>query len=81
MGTIAQYYPGSIFRRNVFTAGQAANYPVDNYYPPSVDTVQFVDVAGGNYRLSATSPYRSAATDGGAVGADQTAIEGLVPIR
>jgi hypothetical protein len=78
--TIAKYYPGAIIHRNVFTGGHASTYPVDNFYPASVTAVGFVDVAGGNYRLTAASPYLNAATDGTAVGADQSAILNLVPL-
>jgi Carbohydrate binding module (family 6) len=79
--TVATYYPGAAFRRNVFISGHSDSYPNDNYYPAGVDGVGYVDVAGGNYRLTATSPYRGAATDGTTIGADQSAIEAVVPVR
>jgi len=78
--TVAAYYPSCVFRRNVFTAGQASVYPADNFYPPTVDAVQFVDVASGDYRLLASSPYKSAATDGTAIGVNQDALA-LIPVR
>lgn len=78
--TIAKYYPGSIVRRNVFAAGHAATYPTDNFFPATVAAVGFVDISGGNYELTAASPYRTSATDGSAVGADQPTILGLVPL-
>ena len=78
--TLARYYPGAQIHRNVFIGGNAATYPVDNFYPASTAAVGFVDVAGGNYRLTTASPYVSAATDGAAVGADQSAIGNLVPL-
>jgi hypothetical protein len=53
---------------------------VDNFYPATVAAVGFVDLAGGNYRLTAASPYVNAATDGKAVGADQSAIAAVVPL-
>jgi hypothetical protein len=79
-GTIAKYYPGSIFRRNVFTAGHAATYPTDNFFPANVAAVGFTDIPGGNYQLTAASPYLTSATDGSAVGADVSAILRLVPL-
>jgi hypothetical protein len=79
-GTIAKYYPGSIFRRNVFTAGHASTYPTDNFFPANVAAVGFADIAGGNYQLTAASPYLTSATDGSPVGADVTAILRLVPL-
>ena len=78
--TLARYYPGAQVHRNVFTGGNASTYPVDNFYPASVTAVGFVDLAGGNYRLTAASPYANAATDGTAVGANQSAITSLVPL-
>jgi hypothetical protein len=79
--TVATYYPGAAFRRNVFISGHSDSYPNDNYYPAGVDGVGYVDVAGGNYRLTATRPYRGAAPDGTTIGADQSAIEAVVPVR
>ena len=35
-----------------------------------MDDVGFVDLEGGNYRLSHSSPYRDAALDGTDIGAD-----------
>jgi Carbohydrate binding module (family 6)/Right handed beta helix region len=80
-GAISKYFPRSTFRRNVFIAGNPSTYPADNDYPASVATVQFVDAANGNYALASTSPYRSAATDGTAIGINQAAINALVPAR
>jgi len=79
-GTITTYYPGSIFRRNVFTAGHAATYPTDNFFPANVAAVGFADIAGGNYQLTAASPYVTSATDGSPVGADASAILRVVPL-
>jgi hypothetical protein len=72
-GTIAKFYPGSTFLKNVFIGSSAATYPAGNFYPATIAQVGFIDPAG-NYRLSATSPYVSAATDGTAVGANIPAI-------
>jgi hypothetical protein len=80
-GAIAMYYPGATFRRNVFIAGHIGTYPADNSYPLDVAGVGFVDLAGGNYRLGPVSPYRAGGTDGKAIGADQSAIEALIPVR
>lgn len=67
-GTLATYYPGAVFRRNVLIGANAGSYPGDNYFPSAVADVGFVDPAGGNYRLSSSSPYRGAATDGTDIG-------------
>jgi hypothetical protein len=67
--TLMKYFPGAVFQKNVLIAGNGAAYPASNYFPPSVSAVGFVDVAGGNYTLSATSPYKNAGTDGADIGA------------
>ena len=66
--TLAKYFPGASFQRNVIVGANAAAYPGNNFYPPTISAVMFTDLAGGNYALSSTSPYRSAATDGADVG-------------
>ena len=79
-GTIGAYYPGAIIRRNVFIAGQSRIYPTDNFYPATIEEVGFADIAGGNYRLKLSSPYMGAATDGTAIGGDQSAVVALGPM-
>ena len=68
---INAYLPGGIVSRNVLAGGTASRYPAGNFFP-TVSTWQagFVDYAAGDYRLTAASPYRNAATDGIDVGAD-----------
>jgi len=67
-GTLAIYFPGAVVKANVFIKGSAGTYPAGNYFPATVDDVGFVSIAGGDYRLSSSSPYANAATDGGAIG-------------
>ncbi|GAG07002.1 unnamed protein product, partial [marine sediment metagenome] len=69
------YAPGYIFERNVIVGADSSSYPTDNFFPPSLDDVHFVDMAADNYRLTGTSPYRNAATDGTDVGANIDVIE------
>jgi PKD repeat protein len=71
----AAYFPGGVMRRNVLAGGNASLYPSDNFFP-SVEEFnrQFVDLAGGDYRLVAGSPYIGRATDGTNIGADIAAI-------
>jgi hypothetical protein len=73
-GTLSAFFPGADFQRNVIIAGQTSLYPSGNYFPASVGGVGFVD-PNGNYRLSSGSAYGSAATDGGAIGANIPAID------
>jgi uncharacterized protein (TIGR03437 family) len=68
--TINTYFPGAIFKKNVMVGGPSALYPADNFFPPSFDQVGFVNLAGGNYRLVSTSPYKNAGVDGRDIGYD-----------
>jgi len=70
-GAIAAYLSHADIRRNVLAGGDPSRYPSDNLFPSVSELMsQFVDSAEGNYRLRDTSRYRSAATDGSALGAD-----------
>jgi Carbohydrate binding module (family 6) len=73
-GTIAAYFPGSIFSKGVFAGAPASSYPAGNYYPIDLASVGFVDLANRNYRLALGSPYRNAATDGSDVGCNVDAV-------
>ena len=58
-------------RRNVMAGGSASKYPADNFFPATADFLpQFVNAAGGDYRLASTSPFKLGATDGTDVGVD-----------
>ncbi len=72
--TLTTFFPGAVFRRNILAGGNASNYPVDNFFPASLAAVGFIDLAGGNYKLAATSAYKNAGTDGKDVGADIDAV-------
>lgn len=73
IGTLNTFFPGATFQRNVIIAGQSSLYPAITYFPGTVVGVGFVD-PNGNYRLSASSPYLTSASDGTAVGANIPAI-------
>jgi hypothetical protein len=76
---INAYLPGGVFARNVLAGGQASNYPTGNYFPTvAAWQAQFVDFAGGNYRLLVTSAYKNAGTDGKDLGADVDAVSAWV---
>ena len=74
VATLNAYFPGAVFARNVLAGSIPSLYPADNFFPASLAAVGFVDLEGGNYRLSALSLYRNAGTDGKDVGADMEAI-------
>ncbi len=73
-GTIAAFFPGSQFFGNVIAGADPATYPGGNFYPANLAEVGFINLGGGNYRLSASSPYTRSATDGTDVGASIDAI-------
>jgi hypothetical protein len=50
------------------------HYP-GNYFPLSKSDVGFTDAANGNYKLTSTSPYKSAGTDGKDLGVDFAAYD------
>jgi hypothetical protein len=72
---IAAYLNREQIRRNVLAGGNPSRYPADNFFP-SVDELmaEFVDSAGGDYRLRPDSRYSQAATDGTALGANVEVI-------
>ena len=75
-GTVAMYFSvGGLFQDSIIVGAPASSYPTGNFYPAAMSDVGFVDVAHGNYRLSSSSSYRGAATDGLDIGADIDAID------
>lgn len=72
--------PGSTFTKNVMQGASSSGYPVGNYFPATVSGIGFVNYQtnDGNYRLSASSPYKNAGTDGKDLGADIDAIEAAI---
>jgi hypothetical protein len=59
-----------VFARNVIVGARASAYPNGNFFPATVDAVGFNNYARSDYALAADSPYKSAATDGTAIGAN-----------
>src|SRR5438552_3072215 len=70
--TLNLYAPGAVFVRNAPAGGAAATYPSDNFFPASLDLVGFLNLAGGDYHLAPSSPYKNTATDGRDPGAADT---------
>jgi len=59
------------------SAFPSSKWPAGNFFPASVNVVQFVNYNGGNggdYHLQSSSPYKGAATDGQDLGANVDAI-------
>jgi Right handed beta helix region len=77
---IAAYISGGEVRRNVMAGGDSAQYPPDNFFPNVGELMkEFVDGAGGDYRLQPSSRFRTAGTDGSMLGANVELIQRLVP--
>src|SRR2546426_1227984 len=74
LAAVRTYFPGAVFLMNVMVGATPSLYPPNNSFPASLDKVGFVDLAGGNYRLAASSPYKKAGTDGRDIGADIDAL-------
>ncbi|HEV2911721.1 MAG TPA: hypothetical protein VGX92_00275, partial [Pyrinomonadaceae bacterium] len=70
MASINVFFPRGRFRKNVIAGADDSKYPIDNFYPPRLDDLKFVNRAGGDYRLSPESRYRGRATDGKDPGCD-----------
>ncbi|MCL5289261.1 MAG: IPT/TIG domain-containing protein [Acidobacteria bacterium] len=68
-----------VFLKNVVVAANSTIYPANNFYPvgPMPSNIGFLNFnlgLGGDYRLSATSPYRNAGTNGKDIGARAGAV-------
>lgn len=80
--TINTYFPGAVFQKNVFIGADPDENPAENFFPSSYNEVGLLDLGGGNYRLSSTSPYRNGGTDGQDPGCDfdllDAALDGTI---
>jgi len=75
LDSLGFYFPGYEFKKNVIVGvPQDIRYPANNFLPLLPNLVGFVDLAGGDYRLARTSPYKNAGTDGKDVGCDFSAL-------
>jgi uncharacterized protein (TIGR03437 family) len=81
---LTHYTPSFVFSKNLMVGASSSANPAGNFYPTLVSDVGFVDFAGGNYALSASSAYKNAGSDGKDLGADfaqLTAVQsGVAPI-
>ena len=72
------YAPGCVFVKNILAGGFPELYTQrpDNFInpPASLADVGFVNLAGGDYHLAATSPFKNLGTDGKDLGADIDAV-------
>jgi PKD repeat protein len=78
LSSINYYFPSCVFARNVLVGGPILVYPLNNFFPPLMTLVGFVDLSGGNYRLSPLSPYCHAASDGSDIGANFDVLQAAI---
>ena len=67
------YFPGGVISKNVIIG--KSDFPTLDYSAATVANVGFVDYAGGNLKLTTTSLYHNAGSDGLDVGADWDALQ------
>ena len=75
LATLAAFFTNYSMTNNAFigiaaTGASQPQYPTGNFFPADQAAVQFVDIAGGNFRLSQNSPYKGAAADRKDLGAN-----------
>jgi hypothetical protein len=68
--SITAFLPAATIRQNVLAGGNAGVYPGGNSFPTTAQfEAQFAGYTGGDYRLIAGSPWRTAGLDGLDLGA------------
>jgi hypothetical protein len=74
--TLNVYAPSALVTNNAIAdGGEASAYPANNFFPATLANVGFVDLNGGNYRLSPSSPYAGKGYDGREIGADMNQVD------
>lgn len=72
--TLNAYLINWTFSNNAIIGPSSGTYPSGNYFPADTTAVGFFDYAVSNYRISDSSPYKNAGTDGKDLGADIDAV-------
>jgi hypothetical protein len=83
LDTLQTYFPGyeSNFLMNILAGAPPDQYPPPpSNYPATLQDVGFVDLAGGDYHLAPTSPFKGQATDGTDPGCNIDALEAAISI-
>jgi hypothetical protein len=62
--------PDGVVKYNVLYGAVWSLYTIVNQFPDSIEGVGFANFEKGDYRLSPSSPYKKAASDGQAVGVE-----------
>ena len=80
--SLRAYFPGIVFTSNAIAGGNARGYPAGNTFIAEEDwDTQFMNVAGGDFRLQTNSRFKKAASDGKDLGADINAIAIAMGLR
>lgn len=61
--TLERHFPGAVVTGNVIIGGDPLRYPEGNFFPESADGVPFANRTDGDYRLSSSGSFMSAAPD------------------
>jgi len=81
-GSLAYYAPGAIVSRNAMATDKsmASRYPPDNMFPTLAQfNATFRNAQNQDYRLSLSSPFVNAGTDGQSIGCDYELLSTLLP--
>ena len=77
--TLSAFFRNVVFERNVLAGGDPSRYPAGNFFPSLPEfEASFVDAPNGDFALVSASPMRTAAVDGGAIGADIARVHAAV---
>lgn len=68
-GTIARYFPGAVFIRNIIVGGSNGSYPSGNWFPRTFAEVGVIE-RDGNFRFTLLKPYLAKGTDEKDIGCD-----------
>lgn len=63
-----------VVEKNAFAGAPSGTYPTNNLYPADFAAMLFENLALRNYRLTASSPGKGYATDGGDIGVDHSRL-------
>ena len=75
--TLTKYFPGGVVQCNVLAGGNASLYPTPNAFPTTAEwNAGFVDLADGDYRVTAGSVLAKSGCGGAIPGANLAAVDG-----
>jgi hypothetical protein len=75
--TLAKYTTSHVYEKNAAIDADPSRtdeYPAGNFFPQTMDDVEFVDYSHGKYQLTTSSPYHNKGTDAKDIGADIAGI-------